>query len=151
MKIALIISLFFALSCSLFAQDAKSYGEKINQNNAISVVELKEKLTTLDKVEVKVAGVINASCAAKGCWMTVRISEDEEMRVRFKDYAFFVPTDGLHGKKVIIEGLAKRTITDVETLQHYAQDAGKSEDEIALITEPLEELSFEAKGVLIFD
>ena len=34
-------------------------------------------------------------------------------------------------------------------LKHYAEDAGKSEEEIALITEPIYELGFIADGVII--
>ena len=37
----------------------------------------------------------------------------------------------------------------VADLKHYAEDAGKSEDEIAKITEPKIEYAFEANGVLI--
>jgi hypothetical protein len=37
----------------------------------------------------------------------------------------------------------------VEDLRHYAEDEGKSKEEIAKITEPLVELAFEAEGVII--
>ena len=39
--------------------------------------------------------------------------------------------------------------TPVEELRHYAQDARKSKEEIALITEPKEEISLTAKGILV--
>ena len=39
--------------------------------------------------------------------------------------------------------------TSVEDLKHYALDAGKSESEIAAITKPKIEYSFEADGVLL--
>jgi hypothetical protein len=151
MKFLSFIALFFGLSLSSMAQDAQSYGAEIESENAISVSELSKKLSSVDEVDTKVKGEINASCAAKGCWMTLQLSNGEEMRVTFKDYGFFVPTKGLNGKTAIIEGVAKRSVIDVATLQHYAEDAGKSEEEIAEITEPLEEVTFEANGVLIFD
>jgi hypothetical protein len=34
-------------------------------------------------------------------------------------------------------------------LRHYAQDAGKSEEEIKKITKPNKDLAFEAKGVIV--
>ncbi len=37
----------------------------------------------------------------------------------------------------------------VEDQRHYAEDAGKGEDEIAAITEVETTLSFEADGVLV--
>ena len=39
--------------------------------------------------------------------------------------------------------------TGVAELQHYATDAGKSEDEIAKITAPKKEFFIEASGVLM--
>ena len=52
-------------------------------------------------------------------------------------------------KEVIVEGKAFVTITPVEELQHYAEDAGKTAEEIAKITEPKREFAFEANGVLM--
>ncbi|EIM78045.1 hypothetical protein A3SI_04442 [Nitritalea halalkaliphila LW7] len=70
------------------------------------------------------------------------------MRVTFKDYGFFVPTDA-HGAFVVMEGVGSIQTTDVATLRHYAEDAGASEEEIAKITADKEELSFEAHGVIV--
>ena len=73
-----------------------------------------------------------------------------EMRVTFKDYAFFMPKD-LAGKHVVVDGYAYVENTPVDVLRHYAEDAGKSKEEIAAITEPKREVSFEAFGVIILD
>lgn len=151
MKFLSFIALFIGLSFAGIAQDVQSYGAAIKSENAISVTELSDKLSSEDELEVKVEGVINASCAAKGCWMTMQLANGEEMRVTFKDYGFFVPTKGLNGKKAIVEGIAKREVTSVVTLKHYAEDAGKTEEEISEITEPIQEVTFVANGVLIFD
>ena len=59
-----------------------------------------------------------------------------------------MPLDA-QGKEVILEGKAFVQITPVEELQHYAEDAGKSKEEIAKITAPKKEFSFEANGVLL--
>ena len=71
------------------------------------------------------------------------------MMVRFKDYGFFVPTKGLEGRRAVMQGYASKETTDVATLRHYAEDAGKSKEEIAKITEPETSLMFLADGVLI--
>jgi hypothetical protein len=39
--------------------------------------------------------------------------------------------------------------TSVEELRHYAEDAGKSQEEIEAITEPKKTYSFVADGVLL--
>ncbi|MDZ7650620.1 MAG: DUF4920 domain-containing protein [Cytophagales bacterium] len=62
-------------------------------------------------------------------------------RVTFKDYGFFVPTTGAEGKEVVFSGIAKRKITDVATLRHFAEDEGKSQAEIDAITDPKKKLN----------
>ena len=49
------------------------------------------------------------------------------------------------------EGLAFIDEMSVEDQKHYAEDSGKTEDEIAAITEPKRTLSFLSNGVLIPD
>jgi len=68
--------------------------------------------------------------------------------VRFKDYGFFVPKD-ISGKDVIVEGKAYSTEVSVEELRHYAEDAGKSKEEIMAITEPEQTYAFLATGVRV--
>ncbi len=127
-----------------------SFGEKISPDAPVTYNALLASLQGKDSVEAKVMGEINEVCQMKGCWMN--ISQDgnpeESIMVKFKDYGFFVPKDA-SGKKVILEGIAYRTITPVEELRHYAEDAGKSKEEISKIVEPREEIQFIANGVLI--
>jgi hypothetical protein len=73
---------------------------------------------------------------------------NEQMFVKFKDYAFFVPKD-IAGQEVLIEGVAYTEETSVEELRHYAEDAKKSAEEIAAITEPVKEKKFMASGVVL--
>jgi hypothetical protein len=49
-----------------------------------------------------------------------------------------------------MNGIAYREVVSVEMLRHYAEDAGKSKEEIMKITEPETKLSFEADGVIIY-
>lgn len=70
------------------------------------------------------------------------------MRVSFKDYDFFVPKD-IEGKTVVFEGKAFSRVTPVKELKHYAEDAGKSKEEVAKITEPEKALVFVADGVIV--
>lgn len=126
-----------------------SYGEKISPDGAITVTELNKKVMDEGRVETVLEAEIITSCVKKGCWMTVVNPDGDEVRVTFKDYGFFVPTEGLEGKTAIMRGFGVRDTTSVADLQHYAEDAGKSAEEIAAITEPQISVSFEADGVLI--
>ena len=126
------------------------FGAEIDASEAVPFAEFVTSFADQDSSEVKLKGVIKSVCQTKGCWMNVtQDGESEEaIFVKFKDYEFFVPKDAA-GREVIIEGKAYRTVTSVEDLKHYAEDAGKSQEEIDAITEPKEELTFMANGVLI--
>jgi len=130
-------------------QKVKSYGEKITYEGVIEMSALLEEMKGKESFECKVRGEITSTCVKKGCWMTIKSPEGEAMRVTFKDYGFFVPTSDQEGKKAIMRGTAKVETTTVEMLRHYAEDAGKSKEEIEKITEPETSLAFEADGVLI--
>ncbi|MCB0484947.1 MAG: DUF4920 domain-containing protein [Flavobacteriaceae bacterium] len=128
-----------------------SYGKKITEENVISKEDMATKYANLkegDTIQVKFASTVNEVCKSKGCWMKLDLGENNESMVRFTDYGFFVPMDSDH-KDVIVDGRAFITKISVEEQQHYAKDAGKSEEEIAMITEPKVTLAFEADGVLM--
>lgn len=133
------------------AIDYDSFGEKITDEKALTSAEMLDKFNNLqagDSVQIKFASKINEVCSKKGCWMKLSLGDDAQTMVRFKDYGFFVPLDA-KGKEVIVEGVAFVKETSVADLQHYAEDAGKSKEEIAKITEPKLEFAFEASGVLM--
>lgn len=124
------------------------FGDSITQDGAIPSTELAAKMQGQDSLKVKLTGTITEVCQKKGCWMTMNIGNDKTMQVKFKDYAFFVPKDA-SGKTVFLEGVAFTDTTSVAELQHYAEDGGKSKEEIAKITEPEINISFEASGVIL--
>ena len=124
------------------------YGDLINTSEIINISEVKNSISQNGKIETKIQGEILSTCAKKGCWMKLKTEEDTLM-VRFKDYSFFVPKEGVEGRNAIIQGEAYYDTLTVELLQHYAQDAGKSEDEILAITDPEYNFLFEASGVII--
>ncbi len=124
------------------------FGELISAEGAEDVNSLLASVDNDEELNAKVSGTIVEVCQSKGCWMTLQLDNGETMRVTFKDYGFFVPKDAA-GKTVIIDGIAKVAVTDVETLRHYAEDAGKTQEEIDAITEAKKGLSFEASGVII--
>lgn len=126
----------------------KTYGAPVSAAGAQPLALLPQVLEGKDSAQVKLVGTADAVCQAKGCWLTMKTPEGQEMRVRFKDYAFFVPKD-IAGKQVVINGWAHRETVPVEDLQHYAKDAGKSKQEVAAITQPEQQLTFEADGVLV--
>lgn len=125
------------------------FGAEEDFSDALTLTEIDQLLTDTDTLKaVSVKGQVVEVCQAKGCWMT--IAGENEMMVKFKDYGFFMPKD-IAGREVVMTGQAYYAVTPVEELQHYAEDAGKSAEEIAAITEPKKELKFMASGVLLLD
>ena len=147
MKNILITALFTLFITSAYAQESY-FGKKINDKGALASAELPKKMAAKEKMAAKVVGTVESVCQAKGCWMKVKTADGQTMRVSFKDYGFFVPKD-IAGKTVVFEGEAKMKTTPVAELQHYAEDAGKSKEDIAKITEPKHELTFVADGVIV--
>jgi len=124
------------------------YGREIAREGAVPANTILEHLRDKDSLDLKIRGEITSVCQKKGCWMMMDIGNEEKMRISFKDYGFFVPKD-IDGQYAVVEGVVRKETTDVATLQHFAQDAGKSESEIEAITEPEENLVFVAEGVII--
>lgn len=132
--------------------DNKHFGETIDAAGAISY---DDALVRLEKEKglsgVKVKGEVTAVCQAKGCWMRMKSEAGKpDMFIKFKDYAFFMPKD-LAGQKVAMLGDMYIETTSIEQLKHFAEDAGKSAEEIAKITKPKQEYKFMARGVVILN
>jgi len=129
------------------ATKGMTFGQKTDAKGAISVIDLSVKVDDKQAIPVKVRGKVAEVCTKEGCWIKLQTA-DGKMMVKMKDHAFLVPVD-LNGKEVIIDGSAIMKITSVKELQHYAEDAGKSAEEIAKITEPKKEIVMTATGILV--
>ena len=129
-----------------------SFGEKISDKNLLSkkeIIETYKNLKVGDTAIVKFAAKVNEVCQSKGCWMRLNIGDQEAM-VKFKNYGFFMPKN-IADKEVIVHGKAFIAEISIEEQRHYAEDAGKSEEEIAVIIQVEKTLSFEADGVLLIE
>ena len=138
---------FSFLSYSQSDDNYKFYGELFEFSESINY-NLEKDIFLNSSSKVKIEGEILSSCPMKGCWMRISVEKDT-LLVRFKDYGFFVPKSGIEGKSTIINGSLSVDTLSIAQLQHYAEDAGKSKKEIALITKPEVTISFLADGVLI--
>lgn len=81
--------------------------------------------TALRNREVTVRGTVLDVCRKKGCWLVVT-DGTSQMRVTFKDYGFFVPTD-CDGRIVSIQGVVSVEEIPEDLAKHYAEES-KSED-----------------------
>ena len=143
-----IILISIALTEANSQDNSNIYGDNFSSINVEDFTFIKSDFPEKIEMPIKIKGEILSTCPKKGCWMRVRAEEDTIL-VRFKDYGFFVPKQGVEGKEVIINGdLSIDTLT-VSQLRHYAEDAGKTLREINNINDPEITLSFLATGVII--
>jgi hypothetical protein len=132
------------------SKSSTAFGKAFNSIKSISADELQVKLKHEDSFNGIVLGQVSSVCQVKGCWMKIHTTFGKDIMVQFKDYKFFVPTD-IDGKMVMINGEARNNEIPVETLRHYAKDAGKSEEDILKITQPENQIVFVASGVQVVE
>ena len=145
-----LLILFLPTIILFFLPQNKStyYGEKFSITELEDYNSLKKEISDFNTKDVKIEGEILSSCPMKGCWIKIR-SEEDTILVRFKDYGFFVPKNGIDGDRAIVNGKISLETLSVEQLRHYAEDAGKSQEEINKIKDPQVSLTFLADGVYI--
>lgn len=130
------------------SSETNTFGKSFTVSHPVPFQIIPDRLAGKDSVFLQTTGTVKEVCQAKGCFMKVDIGKGQEMMVKFKDYGFFVPKD-IVGKQVILNGKAYQKTMSVAQLRHYAEDAGKSEKEIANINKPQSALQFEADGVIL--
>jgi hypothetical protein len=136
---------------SKLEETATVYGEEFPDRDVLSSAQMQERYRELEKgdtLEVSFRTTVNTVCKNKGCWMELDLPEDEDVMVKFRDYGFFVPKD-IDNKEVEVNGKAYVTEVPVEEQRHYAEDMGKSPEEVMNINSPKKTYSFMADGVKI--
>ena len=150
-----LFSFFFVLFSALVvmsqppkgpAKKGMTFGQKTTAKGSVDINDLAKKVTE-EETTVKIKGKVSDVCTAEGCWLKMQ-TNDGKVMVKMKDHSFLVPVD-INGKEIVVSGKAKVKMTSVKELQHYAEDAGKTEEEIAKITEPKKEIIVYATGILV--
>src|ERR1051325_6459099 len=153
-----LFSLLIALSAMVIinAQDAESakpgvtYGKYSEEGvKPISVNDLEKKMTD-NKFDGKIQGKVVEVCQMMGCWAKVQKEDGSTVMIKVKDHEFAMPKD-IVGRTVVVEGKAELKETSVAMLKHYAEDAGKSKEEVDKIKEPKKELVMMIKGVKVVE
>ena len=125
------------------------YGIFSDKGDAVSVNDLEKKIGT-EKYEGKVKGKVVEVCQAMGCWAKLQREDGSTIMIKVVDHKFAMPME-LIGKIIVAEGEAKVKSTSVAELKHYAEDAGKSKEEIEKIKAPKNEVLMTVKGVKVVE
>lgn len=147
----LFIAATFLLSSFAIAQT--KYGKGFKTDKTMDVAGLKKAMDGKEKIdEVVVKGTITEVCQVAGCWVKLKNDAGDDIFVKFKEdnnhHELVVPKD-IAGKTAIVYGKASKKAVSVKEQQHFAEDAGASEKEIAKITAPKQTLRIDAVGVIV--
>jgi len=156
MKRIFIAAVAFCFAASLQAQEAVSakpgavFGNLSDKEmKPVSVNDLEKKIGDT-KYEGQVKGKVVEVCQEMGCWAKIERADGSTIMLKVKDHEFAMPKD-IVGKIVIADGTAEITETSVSMLKHYAEDAGKSKEEIEKIKDPKKEVVMSLKGVKVVE
>lgn len=128
---ALVVAALFAVACSSGAPAPRPHamavtavGAPVPSGEAIPVAQI---IASPDKYAgrpILVEGRVRAACQKRGCWMEIGApnvaAAGPAVRVRFKDYGFFVPKDAAGADarlagEVTMRSLAKDEVAHFES------------------------------------
>jgi hypothetical protein len=129
------------------AKTGMTFGVITTEKGAVDAKELNSITISKEPKEIKIKGKVTEVCKAEGCWLRMETAGGS-MMIRMKDHKFFVPVS-MQGKTIVANGTATLKETSVDMLRHYAEDAGKTKEEIAAIKNPKKEIVLQATGILV--
>lgn len=95
----------------------------------------------------KVEATVEKVCKKKGCWFTLNGEGiDKPVRVRMKDYGFFVPRNA-DGALAIVEGEVTAREIPQDEAQHYADDEAAAGAEPKKVEGPQKVYEFTATAI----
>ena len=103
--------------------DAEVFGAPLDADARSASLEARldnpgDYLDTSVRVEARISQV----CQKKGCFM-IATAGDKAVRISFRDYSFFVPTD-TGGKTVTLTGTLVERVLSEKQAAHFREDAG---------------------------
>ncbi len=119
-------------------------GAALGNSPTVDLAEAMQSVDAYVDQTVILEGAVKKVCQVKGCWMEVSPKgADRGIRVTFKDYAFFMPTDS-QGAEARLEGVFETNLfskTDADHLIAEGVALNRHADGTAT------EVSFVAQGV----
>lgn len=133
-----------------------AFGAPIPAKRALSLEQAVARAETLADTPVVIKARIGDVCKKRGCWMTLTDADRaQQVRVRFTASdqctdGFFVPRNA-SGHDAYVHGILKADRISEELARHYAEDEGRSPDDIKRIVGPQPVVTMVATGVMISD
>ena len=141
-----LLAVVVVLSGHTLAQDQEviTRGDVLGDSPIVSLHDVMSDVDAYLDTTVTVEGSVSRVCQMKGCWMELAADDDTSgVRVTFKDYGFFVPTDS-QGRVAKLEGMFETNVFSKADADHLIAEG------VELTRNPdgtATELSFVAAGV----
>ena len=132
-----------ALASETTVPPGTDFGAGLTLQQAVGVEDVVRDPERYTSGPILLQGTISDVCQKKGCWTVLRQGE-ATVRVRFKDYGFFLPKDS-SGKQAYVEGVVKVETLSEKTARHYADESRDGNADS--IRGPQREVGFTASGV----
>lgn len=105
-------------------EGSETFGAPIDTLPSMTtIIELLSKPETYEDKIFAVTATVKKVCQKKGCFFIAQ-QDNNVIRVAFKDYGFFVPTDIGNRSVTMIGELSRREISDSEA-KHLSADLGE--------------------------
>lgn len=134
--------------------DYASFGAKFETTDAVPLRDAIARVDAPEDKPVCVKATIAEVCKKMGCWMMLADGE-HRVRVHFTESeqctdGFLLPRNSDGHEAYAMGTIQKETLSEADA-RHYAEDEGKSKEEIARIVGPRESYTMVATGVMISD
>ena len=146
MKSFRALTVFAALSLAVafpLVAAVETFGAPLGKAEKVTLADLVKSPDAWKGKTVRTEGTVATVCQEKGCWMMLKAG-DAFVRVRFKDYGFFVPKD-CAGATVALEGIFEVKTIPEKTARHYAAETPGGKPDA--VKGDQKEFSFLANGV----
>lgn len=148
------VGVFLAAGCAQKSTTTyTSYGNPMSklESKAVPVSVIAATPEAFTSEPVLIYGKVTEVCAPKGCW--AKISDDAAKEPIFVKFTCpidgrLIPTDAV-GKVALVEGTIEVKTLSEDEARHYAEDAGKSADEIAKIVGPQKQIRVKSPAAKI--
>ena len=130
-------------SCGTEKEAFKHYGPTaVDSAKAISMDEMVKQFNQNPQQDTFTfsAPIVNV-CQSAGCWVNVKKSDGDLLRIRFKDH-FGIPPKTETGNVAYFHGTAYYDTISVQLQKHFLEDGNAPQSEIDKIVAPKIELNF---------
>ena len=141
--LAILLTLSARAEAPAGLPEGRDFGGGLTLAELTPLAKIVEEPERFEGRPVLVRGRLADVCQKKGCWTIVR-ADDVQMRVRFKDYGFFLPTDSI-GANAYVEGIVQVVTLSEREARHYEAEGRDGKPEA--IEGPVREVAFTATGV----